>query len=378
MIKSNYYEKCDSLKISEGSNKLSKNNEISNENKFIEANKQSINQNNTNKQNIIFNNERMNSFNNNLYNNNSKNNKYDNNRGSSNNNIYNENDKYIIKANNYEDYPYEANYKEMKNNKNNNNYEQNYNYNYEFKKKYSNNNKRNKNIIYQDFYYKEITYGSSSSSSSNRSSIKSQLNNKNNNDELRKSFPEDNNRNILLNNLEKEPEDEFSRYIFKEINNIRKNPKSFIEKIESSKKNIIIDKRNNCIYKGKQKISLNNGVYAFENTIKHLKILRPMNELIYSPNMNIKLPFNEEEINNRNYQHDMIEFLRKKNKININSFWREIIKDPEECFLLMIVDDCGTNCGNKRKDLLDNRIKYIGINSIKIGKYFACYIELSK
>ena len=88
------------------------------------------------------------------------------------------------------------------------------------------------------------------------------------------------------------------------------------------------------------------------------------------------MPSNEEEINDRKYQTNMVENLIK-NKIRIKSFWREIVKDPEECLLLMIVDDCGNNCGNKRKDLLDPRITKIGINSINLGKYFACYIQLS-
>ena len=43
----------------------------------------------------------------------------------------------------------------------------------------------------------------------------------------------------------------------------------------------------------------------------------------------------------------------------------------------MIIDDSGNNCGFKRKDLLDPRITNIGINSVELGKYFACYIQLS-
>ena len=101
-----------------------------------------------------------------------------------------------------------------------------------------------------------------------------------------------------------------------------------------------------------------------------------MEKLNYNPKMNIKLPSNEEEINDRKYQNKMVDNL-VNNKIKIKSFWREIIKDPEECFLLMIVDDSGNNCGFKRKDILDPRITNIGINSIKMGKYFACYIQLS-
>ena len=244
-----------------------------------------------------------------------------------------------------------------------------YDYKYNNKVKYV-----GSNIIYKDFYYKEIKYGSSESSSS-RSSLDSQISNKSEKDEVniisKKNYPEDNRKKKI------EPEDEFSKYIFKQINNIRKNPKSFINKIESSIKNIKMDKRNNCIYKGKQNASLNNGVYAFENTIKHLKILRGMEELQYCPKMNIRLPVNEEEINNKTYQHNMVQNLLK-NKINIHSFWREVIRDPEECLLLMIVDDCGMNCGFKRKDLLNRNMKYIGINSTKIGKYFSCYITLSE
>ena len=102
-----------------------------------------------------------------------------------------------------------------------------------------------------------------------------------------------------------------------------------------------------------------------------------MNKLKYNPEFNIKLPSNEDEINDRKYQNNMVDELLK-NKIKIKSFWREIIKDPEECFLLMIVDDCGNNCGFKRKDLLDPSMNSIGISSIKLGKYFACYIQLGK
>ena len=53
---------------------------------------------------------------------------------------------------------------------------------------------------------------------------------------------------------------------------------------------------------------LNSGIYAFDNAIKHLKTAKSMNKLVYEPKMNIKLPSNEEEINdsyhyNNNYRH---------------------------------------------------------------------------
>jgi hypothetical protein len=43
----------------------------------------------------------------------------------------------------------------------------------------------------------------------------------------------------------------------------------------------------------------------------------------------------------------------------------------------MIVDDSESKPGLKRKDLFNPDLKYIGICSTQIGKYFACYITLS-
>ena len=397
IIKSNYYEKCESLKLSEGTNKIIKNSNLSQDidkNSKIQNEKDSTN----NKRHYKNNNSpfeiNTNSDNNN-YNkdSNAKNNKdyYDKdrkNRGYINNHDDQENynNKNKIKFNNVRNDGYDkSNFnKNIKNNRYNNYNTYNNKNSENYKNEFTFNNNINnikRNVIYQDFFYKEIKYGSNCSSSSNRSSLNSQQNNNNYNEQndIRKSYPYDNDGNNQIIDLQnrKEPEDEFSKYIFNQINNIRRNPKSFINTIESSIKNIIIDKRNNFIYKGKQRMALNNGVYAFKNTIQHLQVLKSMNELIYNPNMNIKLPSNEEEINNRNYQHDMVHYLLK-NKIKINSFWRELVKDPDECILLMIVDDCGSNCGFKRKDLLNPNMKYIGINSVKIEKYFACYITLGK
>ncbi len=63
--------------------------------------------------------------------------------------------------------------------------------------------------------------------------------------------------------------------------------------------------------------------------------------------------------------------------INIRSYWRDVIKDPEISFLLMIVDDNGHKSGKKRKDILNPNMKYIGISSVEINNNFACYITLS-
>ena len=62
--------------------------------------------------------------------------------------------------------------------------------------------------------------------------------------------------------------------------------------------------------------------------------------------------------------------------IPIKLFLRDIIKDCETCFILMIVDDTGANSGKKRNDILDPSMEYIGIVSKIIGKIIASYITL--
>ena len=101
-----------------------------------------------------------------------------------------------------------------------------------------------------------------------------------------------------------------------------------------------------------------------------------MDKLIYNPNMNIPLPTTEEEIKDKNYLKNNVKELIK-NKVKIRTYWRDIIKDPETSFILMVVDDSGTKAGNKRKDLLNPDMKYIGISSTMIGKNFVCYLCFS-
>ena len=174
------------------------------------------------------------------------------------------------------------------------------------------------------------------------------------------------------------PEDEFSKYLFNEINKIRSDPKSFIPIIESNKNKVITDKKNRLIFNSKVKVALYQGIPIFDDAINSLQITQPMNKLIFNPNLCIDLPKNEDEIKDRLYLKKKINYICENKNVIVRSFWRDIVKDPETSFILMIVDDCGTNnCGRKRADLLNPEMKFIGINSIKIGKYFACYIVLS-
>ena len=171
------------------------------------------------------------------------------------------------------------------------------------------------------------------------------------------------------------PFDEFSKYIFYKINLIRENPQSFIDIIQKSKKNIKMDKSGIKIYKSSIKVALNRGEEAFDEAIEFLRKAKPMNKLIYNPDFVIPLPKNEYDINSKEYLANKVK-IKIDSGIDIKSFWKDIVKDEETCFILTVVDDSIKNAGNKRNDILNKDNKYIGISSVKIGKSFACYIVL--
>ena len=183
------------------------------------------------------------------------------------------------------------------------------------------------------------------------------------------------NEQYLFNTTTEQPSDTFSKYIFDNLNNIRENPQSFIPKIEIAKANITHDKNGICIYKSSVKVALSRGLPAFNEAIEYLKNLKPMKKLIFSSELLIPPPDNEEQLTNKTYMNELIN-EKVQNGIPIKSFWRDIIKDYETCLLLMIVDDTGSNSGKKRNDILDPNMQCIGITSKKIGKKFASYITL--
>ena len=186
---------------------------------------------------------------------------------------------------------------------------------------------------------------------------------------------ESENMNYIFTTTIQRPKDDFSEYIFDNINKIREDPQSFIKVIEQAKKNIILDKKGIFIYKSTVKVALSRGVPAFDETINFLKNLKPMQKLIFSNELLMEYPINEEQIKDNKYMNDQIN-IKVQNGIPIKSFWRDIIKDPQTCLILMIVDDTGVNSGKKRNDILDPNMQCIGIVSKKIGKSFASYITL--
>jgi len=187
---------------------------------------------------------------------------------------------------------------------------------------------------------------------------------------------ENENKKLLPIDPKGKPKDDFSRYIFALINSLRLNPPSYIDTLLRAKNNVTTDKEGFKIYKSSVKVALNSGERAFDLAIEFLRDTEPMNKLIYNPNLTIEVPTNENDIKSKSFLPSQIK-SKIDSGVEIKSFWKDVIKDPDTCFILTIVDDSGKNAGNKRSDILDKNSKYIGISSVKIGKSFACYIVIS-
>ena len=173
-----------------------------------------------------------------------------------------------------------------------------------------------------------------------------------------------------------EPGDDFSKYILSQINQLRANPQAYISTVENAKNNITTDKHGRLIYNGKIKIALSRGEQAFNEAIEFLKTSKATDNLIFNPYLTVEMPKSENEIKYKNDLRYKVEGLVNKG-IMIKSFWRDVIKDPELSFLMMIVDDIGEKSGMRRRDLLDPNMKYIGISSVDINGCFVCYFTLS-
>ena len=173
-----------------------------------------------------------------------------------------------------------------------------------------------------------------------------------------------------------QPADNYSKYLLEQINKVRTDPKSFVGVIEDGKANIKKDKYGRLIFNGKMKIGLAEGESAFNKTIEYLKNLNPMEPLEFDQNLAVPPPTNVHDIKDKeDLQRKVLNMMG--NGTVIRSYWRDVVRDPEISFLLMIVDDNGIKSGMKRKDILNPTMKYIGITSAEINKQFVCYVALS-
>ena len=202
--------------------------------------------------------------------------------------------------------------------------------------------------------------------------------NPNDNEIIENNNYDDNNDELLLN-------EKYANYPYKIvelINNIREDPVGYADIVEQSIQNIVLeeDKEDpsikHLIYKKKIKVALTTGEKAFQEAIDYLRTLSPLPPLEFSQEKCIPLPNTEEELNNPSFLKSQVKVLREQTRIDV--FYKDLIKIPEISGLLMIVDDTNKNAGKKRRALLSNELKYIGVSSKFIGRTFVAYFSFSK
>lgn len=171
--------------------------------------------------------------------------------------------------------------------------------------------------------------------------------------------------------------DDYAHKIISLINKIRADPAAYSNIIKESIKNIKRTKSNKLIYHDKVKVALFKGEKAFYEAEQKLKNIQPMNALEFDPNLCIPLPENENEFMSQEFFNNNVEKMRAKN-INVEIYYRDLVKIPEVAVLLMIIDDNSKNLTKKRNTLLNKNFKYIGVCSKFIGKVFVAHFSFSR
>ena len=194
-----------------------------------------------------------------------------------------------------------------------------------------------------------------------------------------------NNNNNKGENFGSDPSAKYEDYpekIVELINGIREDPAGYADVIEDSIQNIRVEEDKNdpsktkLIFKKKVKVALNNGEPAFREAANILRALTPLPPLEFNSDLCIPLPDNEEELKDPQFLRERVKEIRQS--IDIDVFFKDLVKVPEVSGLLMIVDDSNKNAGKKRMALLSKDLKYIGVTSRFIGKNFIAYFAFSK
>jgi len=231
----------------------------------------------------------------------------------------------------------------------------------------TNNNDPNKNNDL--FYIKNQSYSHISASLNNINIVNSTdlQPYKNNNNNIKKN---NNNNYLELGIL-----NDFCQYLFDKINEIRTNPKNFINVINESKKNITTTNDKFYYKQNNVKYVLKNGQKSFDDAIEYLQNLESMDKLHFDNDLLIPLPKIKEDLKDKNYLKNNV-YNKIRTGIRIKCFWRSDINIKEVCLLMMILDE-NNEKKEKRNSIFNKNMKKIGINSVEIENSFCCYILLS-
>ena len=160
--------------------------------------------------------------------------------------------------------------------------------------------------------------------------------------------------------------EEIAEEIFKEQNEVRKNPKSYIEKLQNSLKYYY---NNHLFREGEVPIATYEGVEAVKDAINFLKNQSPVQELIYSKDIGLSCKDIIDDIGPKGLvTHEGTEIKNIYNRLEQYCDWDGAIaenidfgfKIPENIVMNMIIDD-GDENRYQRQNLFYPHFKYVGI-----------------
>ena len=184
--------------------------------------------------------------------------------------------------------------------------------------------------------------------------------------------------NVNDNNEHQRREIKYNSDVFNLINKIRQHPSSFATVIENAISNITTV-NNKLIYTNRiVNVRLNEGEPAFKQAATHLRQMRPLPPLQLDEDMAIMVPYDESQMKNTNIFHKLVAQRRKS--IKIDSYFKDLIKDPYTSVLLMIVDDNGksNNTRKKRDVVLGREYTKMAVTSRRVNKTFCAYLTFAK
>lgn len=171
----------------------------------------------------------------------------------------------------------------------------------------------------------------------------------------------------------------------KEINQLRANPASYIEKVESQKQFIVANteegSKTSAFYvkDNTPKISLTRGVVVFDEIINILKNTKPMDKLEFREDLQIPIPEDSAKWTAKDNISEIVK--NKKDSLKGNSSYNNFnfhfdVGSPysEISFILQLIDDTPFK-GARSKNILNPTFKYIGISSLKVkNKHCGYYL----
>ena len=172
---------------------------------------------------------------------------------------------------------------------------------------------------------------------------------------------------------------QLAKELFKEHNNLRKNPKSYIEKLTKAE-NYYKDK----IFRHPNEIPIETyeGLEGIKKAIEFLKNQNPVKELTYSESLSKSAFDHANDIGKQGtHNHEGTNGSLLSDRIEKYTEWDGAIaeslqfcyKNPENIIMSLIIDD-GSNEKHQRENLFSEEFQYIGIGCAKHKTFKLCTV----